>query len=315
MQAISTVSTLKQQRDQSKMAKKLKKLERDAKNNGKKSREVLGLQHLQIQRNRQRLVYFKGTDCTEAEIQAERERDKKAFEDMVYYRNLPEAISYFETIIRGSRLIGLILQYINPSCCKDLIENSNLGENAMKKWGQVYDMSPNQRRQVLSSLMFLCDLVRIYQSALSQETFNAIKSVNTAIQVAAYFLKIYESDPVLSRAMFRVINGESSRKIASELGLKELDLKLKILNIAKYLFRIGQAITECDGIKPAYSIPCLRAKQYRYLGDFQFLANFSADFVFKVLKPFRLEYGIDILDLPKYELKVVQIQKKVFLGV
>lgn len=300
--------SLKAQRAKAKEDKKVKKIERAAKQKHKAPRQntVKVMFDFVSAANRRAFVYQEGEDYTDDEIAAAYKNDLQHWQNLIHYQNIAEAISHFETVIRGSRLLGMMLQDEKSRCHVDLINTANKAQ-AELQFAQVYGMPIQERSKCFEELETLCYLVRTWQGALSKKSFRAIEAVNTAMQVNAYFAKLFEHDKEMVKAAFRIIHGESSRKIAAELGIKETELKMGVLPVGKYLYRIGITQKECEKITPAGSIPEMRANEYKYLADFNFLATLAALCMNDVLQPFRNNFQVDFLNLAEYQETILRV--------
>lgn len=311
--------SLKAQRAKAKKDKKIKKIERAAKRKPQTKPKapprpniVQKMFSVAIQ-NCKTLIEWDGQSYTDEEIVAEYRKDLQHLKNLIYYRDIPQAVSHFELVIRGSRLIAAMLQYYHNRCCVDLIDSANKAQDELKQ-AAVYEMPLETRLKCFEELKTLCYMFRVWQSALSKESFNSIAAVNTATQVVAYFTHLFEYDKEMVKAAFRIIHGENSRKIAAELGIKEFNLKMGVLIVGKYLYRIGITQEECKDIQPAERIPQLRAKEYKYLAEFKFLAELASANLNTVLRPFARDFEVDCLDLNHYAEDVVRILKQLHQG-
>lgn len=310
--------SLKERFAKKKTKKQLQKLDRSAKENAKKATQYKSapMQFSQY-RSRKRMVLhardYGGTFFTDDEIAQQRQTMQNQLDDLIYYRDLGETIAAIEMSVRAARIMADLLDSVSIPRAKDLHDTVNKAIDEMEL-AQVYDMSPSQRRAAFKDLECMFDLMCIWLKIFSKEVFETIKSVNIATQTCHYFLELYVHVHE-TNALVDVINGANSRQLAAQKGLKESELKLKLFQAARRLYRIARSQDECvaSGLYYPSSIPDLRQKAFRYLANFDFLSTLSAANLTKIIKPFRKEYGIDLLEIEKYEARIVQEAKKTLL--
>lgn len=311
--------SLKERFAQKKTDKKIKQLERTAKQPEKRLSHYQHKKSLrqatkfeQVQRaNRIALVMDNG-ECTPPEQIAQiMQSDKQALDDLIYYRNMPQASTSLELTLRMAKIMANVLQDTSPNCSNSLLDTVAKAEYGFNQATQA-DQSPNQRRTLFYWLDYLIEEMAIWHGMFSKKAIEIMANYNTGVQVAVYFLLFYRLPENVVLSAVRTIGGDSIRQLAKQYQIKEPELRYNILIAAKYLYRIGVTQEPCKDIEPALSIPQMREKAWQYLNDFDRLVTISANAVHGMIKPFHLRYGIALINLIDYEKEIVAIQKRIF---
>lgn len=311
--------SLKERFAQKKADKKIKQLDRKAKEPEKRLSHYQHKQALrqaeefaQIQRTNRIALVMDDGECAPPELIAQTmQSDKQALSDLIYYRNMPQAVTSLELTVRMAKIMANVLQDTSPDCSNSLLDTVEKAERGLNQATQP-DQSPNERRAMFYWLDYLIEEMAIWHSLFSQQAMHIMTNYNTGVQVAAYFLLLYKLPENVVLSAIRTIGGDSIRQLAKQYQTKEPELRQGILTAAKYLYRIGITQEPCVGIEPALSIPQMRAAEWQYLNDFDCLAKISANAVHNMVKPFHYKYGIALINLIAYEQEIVAIQKRIF---
>lgn len=276
----------------------VKKTARETIGNKRIDRNVLhGIRRVQTQ-NRQKMQ--SGVKQPLDAQLTENIRNLMHYEAMVYrYDRISSTV--FEKLIRAMRVLSAVY------CDGELTAATNAAQAAIERLAEddADDLSPNQRREILKPLLTLIQYCDAYDKIVPRTTVDKIGAYCAAVQIALYTAKLYDRPKRYVQALFDIINGASLREIAKKISEKETALREEVLNAAWIFYRIAECWTE---IEPADSIPELRGKAYRELGDFDKLGGFVRRSTNRVLIPFEQHTGISLIDYNRFKQDLIRAE-------
>lgn len=291
-------------------AKKQRKAEQDIK---RKTKAAIGnrqadrntLANIEFKQKNNRLAMQEGAPCEKEENTTDEIRSWFAYQDLVYYRNLTLAHEVFEKLIRAMRCIAKI--YDN----NDFLQVISMAEAAIERNAREPDLSPNQRRAVLITVRRLINYQAAYAEITPAKTVEAIAYYCSAIEVSIYSTDYFDNDMTTVAALNKIIKGESLRKLATAMQIKQNTLRDKMLSAAYSLYRIAQCF---DPIPMPKGIPDLRQKEWQPYSDGDWLNERIRYAVNHYLIPFEQNTGIQILNYKSFAKKIESIEMKLLVN-
>lgn len=293
-----TASQIMAAKKAAKHKQSVKKTARENIGNKRIDRNILhGIRRVQTQ-NRQKMQ--SGVKQTPDAQLTENIRNLMHYEAMVYRYDRISA-TVFEKLIRAMRVLSAV--YWD----EELTAASNAAQAAIERLAEddADGLSPNQRREILKPLLKLIQYCDAYGKIVPRATADKIGAYCASVQVALYTAKLYDRPKRYVQALFDIINGASLRETAKKISEKETALREEVLNAAWLFYRIAECWTE---IEPADTIPQLRGKAYRGLGDFDKLCGFVRCSTDKILIPFEQHTGLSLIDYDKFKQDLIRAE-------
>ncbi len=241
------------------------------------------------------------------ELWERKQKNLDALENIIHFRAMPQSIAVLETVLRGGKIIALLLQDESPTSCQDLLEAVAKAEPQLKQ--NAYTQAPvNERRQMLAWVKTVIEMIHSWESILAKQVIKLIEVYNTGLQVCAYHLAFYRCDNDVIVATAQIANGYSLRECAKSLNRKENELRDEVLKAVKNIYKIAMTQTDCKGVIPPTSIPEIRQDGIKHVLNFDNLADIVKVAYHHFVKPFTQGFGIDLLNIAEYEREVDLIQ-------
>lgn len=214
------------------------------------------------------------------------EQNKAVINDIVYCRNLPDNLPQMEKFVRNALILFRFYEQTEP-----FIKDGEAAADALMHEADLRAGSPNQRRELLRPLNWLNALIYVLTQYTPGSLLLEVAHYGTGMQMRDAYTSFWEKPKAVCESTLRVIRGESLRTLAKSYGIKEPQLRIGILQAAKDLYRIGECLSETEGLTPAQGIPDLRGSAWQPLGN---PTNLTAahNIGWDITERFEISYGI-----------------------
>lgn len=242
---------------------------------------------------------LEGDPCEYEEALTDCIRSHMHFDTLVYGWNT-ESASVFEKLTRAMRVVAALYgdEKVSAMC--------NATQKAIEKLRDD-DSSPNQRRVMLRPLILLAEMAYQYAQILPEQAHLHLASYCSAVQVALYTPALFDTETKYLKAMNAIINGESLRSLAKQMGEKENVLREKVLDTAYLLYRV----VECFEYTPEINgIPDLRNPIWKKYTDHAWFEGKIKQAINGYLIPFEERTGISLIDVRQYESNLNRIKAR-----
>lgn len=217
------------------------------------------------------------------------EHGDNVYQQLIYPdENLQDAVNTAFLMVSIAKTIAILIQDFSPQCAKDLYDYANAAAREIRNHEHAGD-SPNQRRAHYINFKDMMDIAGVWQDALSGKAIDNIVVYSNAVHACANIYAVFNFDYRALDSTFAIMQGKRLREMAKYHGIKENELRRKILNTAAYLKWIYKVPYTVN------SIPELREIKWQPYNNARELHQYLLYVYNKVARPFTEMFGINLL--------------------
>ena len=222
--------------------------------------------------------------------------------DLIYGHPV-EAVRMFEHVIRCFKVFACIYNdnELNEAVGKAILSLETAGDHQ--------DLSPNERRGMLSPLSQFLEWVECYNQLIPKLTIQMISKYSEAVHCVLYGAAYFSVGNPIRACLAQIIKGVSIHKLTQATGIKYSTLYPQIIHCAEYLHEA----MKCYGNLPyPHTLTDLRDKKADWgkfiENDYNFLKLCIRHNMQVNIIPFEKKTGISLIDYKKFQQDLINIE-------